>query len=149
MRKMAVLFVAASVLAMAFPVFAQELPKATKLKNAEYYTARYVKFKLGKVGEAYGIIRDHFVPVDKAIGRKVIAFHLQTGEWDEVVFFPLKEGPSELGWLTSPTGEKWWAAFAKQEGGTENARELWQKFLGLVARAKEEIAHIHVEPMKD
>jgi hypothetical protein len=96
MRKMAVLFVAASVLAMAFPVIAQELPKATKLRDPEYYTARYVKFKPGKVGEAYGIIRDHFVPVDKAIGRKVIAFHLQTGEWDEVVFFPLKEGPSEL-----------------------------------------------------
>ena len=149
MHRMAVLFVAGSVLAMAFPVIAQELPKATKFQDAEYYTARYVKFKPGKVGEAYGIIRDHFVPVDKAIGRKVIAFHLQTGEWDQVVFFPLKEGPSELEWITSPTGEKWWAAFAKQEGGAENARELWQKFLGLVAHTKEEIAHIHVEPVTD
>ena len=48
MHRMAVLFVAGSVLAMAFPVIAQELPKATKFQDAEYYTARYVKFKPGK-----------------------------------------------------------------------------------------------------
>ena len=52
----------------------------------------------------------------------------------------MDEGPDQLAWTISPTGEKWWAAFVKQEGRKENAENLMQKFEDMVATSKQKIA---------
>ena len=145
MRRIGIFFLVVSVFLLVLPAAAQELPKAEKRENTKYYQANLVKFKAGKADEAYGYIYDHFVPVDKKIGRKIISFDFQSGNWDHVVYFPLEEGPGELGWITSPTEEKWWVAFAEQEGGVEKAQEMMQKFQATIAASKSEIAHMHLE----
>ena len=131
------------------PAAAQELPQATKRENSAYYEASFTKFKPGKAAEAYSYIYEHFVPVDNKIGRAVEPYDLQTGEWDHVVFFPLSEGPAEFGWVTSPTDEKWWAAFAEQEGGADEARALMEKFLATIARQERHLAHRHLPDADD
>lgn len=149
MHRIGLSLVVVLVLLLAMPVVAQELPKAEKRTDANYYSALFLKFKPGMAGKAYEIIYEHFVPVGRKLGRKTIGFDLQTGEWDQIVFFPMEGGPSELEWITSPGSEKWWAAFAEQEGGIEKARELFQKYLDTVAVSKWEVAHVHVESSED
>lgn len=127
------------------PALSQDLPKAERRENAAYYEALFVKFKPGKADEAYGYIYDHFVKADQKIGRKVMAFDLQTGDWDMVVFFPLKEGVAELNWSTTPTDEAWWKALAEQAGGAEKAQSMFQAYLETVAFSKSEVAHTHNE----
>ena len=107
-------------------------------KKVSWYQAWYFKFKPGKADEALKIIQDHFVEVDKKIGRKVIPFNFQSGEWDHVVFFPSVLNPDRID--TIPSEEKWFAALAEQEGGMEKAQELLQRFFGLVVNFKKEIA---------
>ncbi len=144
MRRMGILFVVVSVFLLVLPAAAQELPKAEKRENVQYYQALFVKFKPGMAGQAWEAIYDHFATVDKKIGHKVRAYDLQTGEWDLVVFFPI-DGPDHFSWSTSPQDEKWWAALAEQEGGADKAQEIFKKYLEAVADSKEELAHRHLE----
>jgi hypothetical protein len=120
-------------------ISAQELPTAKMREDVTYYVAMHLKFKSGKGKEAKEIIYDHFLPANKAIGHEVIVFEYMTGEWDQVVYFSLTEGPGELAWEMSPTNEKWNTEFAKREGGIEKAKELNQRFEELVAKSKREI----------
>lgn len=144
MRRMMVLGVAFSLLLLALPLAAQELPKAEKRENVQYYEALFVKFKPGMEDQAWEAIYQHFINVDKKIGRKVRAYDLQTGDWDTVVFFPI-EGPEYFSWSTSAQDEKWWGAFAELEGGADKAQAIWKKYLEAVAKSKVELAHRHLE----
>ena len=120
-------------------VSAQELPTAMMREDATYYVVSYTKFKPGMADEARKIIYDHFWPVDREMGREVIPFDHMTGEWDHVVYFPLDEGPGELAWEMSPTGEAWMAAFVEREGSMEEAEALWKRFSELVAETKTDL----------
>jgi hypothetical protein len=129
MRKMTVCLVAVAVLTVA---------------NVQYYEALFVKFKPGMADQAWDAIYEHFINVDKKLGRKVRAYDLQTGGWNMVVFFPI-DGPDNLSWSTSPEDEEWFAALAEQEGGAEKAWEVFNKYLEAVADSKFELAHRHLE----
>ncbi len=144
MRKIIVGGLLLSVVLLALPALAQELPKAEKRENVQYYEAFFVKFKPGMAEQAWEAIYEHFILVDKKLGRKVRAYDLQTGEWDHVVFFPI-EGPEYFSWSTSPQDEKWWVAFAEQEGGADKAQAIFKKFLETVDKSKTELAHRHLE----
>ena len=70
-----------------------------------------------------------------------VSFLLNKPISQSLVSFPMDEGPDQLAWEISPTDEKWWAAFAKQEGGKENADMLMHKFQDMIAISKQEIAY--------
>jgi hypothetical protein len=148
MRKITVCLLAVAVLTVAMPLVAQELPKAEKRENVQYYEAFFVKFKPGMEGQGWEAIYEHFINVDKKLGRKVRAYDLQTGGWNHVVFFPI-DGPDHFSWSTSPADEEWWAALAEQEGGAEKAQEIFNNFLAAVADTKTELAHRHLEIDQD
>ncbi len=139
MRRIAVFLVAVSVLS--WPIASQELSRPEKRKNVTYYLVSFQKYKPGRAAEAHDYINNHFVPVDRKVGRKTIEFNFQSGEWDHIAFFPLSEGYGELEWTNSPANAKWWAALAEQEGSAEKAQELFRKFLDTMVVYKREIAH--------
>ena len=112
--------------------------QAAEKEKVSWYEVSSLKFKSGKTEEALKIIHDHFQKVDKTIGRRVIPFDFQTGEWDHVVYFPSDPGQMD----TIPSRDVWWKAFAEQEGGREKAQELFQRFWDLVANSKSEIARL-------
>jgi hypothetical protein len=141
---MTVCIAAITVLVTALPLLAQDLPKAEKRENVQYYEAVFAKFKPGMADQAWEAIYEHFQVVDKKVGRKVRAYDLQTGDWDHVVFFPI-DGPDYFSWSTSPQDEKWWAAFVEQEGSAEKAQEIMKKYQDAVAERKVELAHRHLE----
>ena len=94
---------------------AQELPKAKRFTNVEWYTVLYVKWKPGKAQEGSKIIHDHFLPVSRALGQETIHYHFgNRGHWDQMYFFFLEEGPGALEWQVHPNNEKFWAEVAKR-----------------------------------
>lgn len=110
----------------------QDLPKAEKYKDGEWFAIQFVKFKPGKEFAANKFIEKHFVPVDIELGRNIVGYDFVFGEWDQLVFFPM-QGPSDIGWKMTPDGEKWFAAFSKRAGGMENAVKLMDEFSSMVA----------------
>jgi len=136
------MFIASGLLALILlvpAVSAQELPKAEMRQDVDYYVVSYTKFKHGMGDEAMRLIYDHFWPIDKAIGRKVIPFDAMTGEWDHIVYFLLSEGTGELAWKTSMTDEEWMSAFVSREGSFKQAQALLQRFDQLIADSKTEV----------
>jgi hypothetical protein len=102
------------------------------------YQVVSVKFKPGKGMDALKIIHEHFHKVDKTVGRRVLPFDYQTGEWDHVVYFPFD--PARMDMI--PPGSEWLKAFAEQQGGMERAQSLFQRYLDLVAISKVELARL-------
>ena len=109
------------------------------IERVAWYTVSFMKFKPGMVDEARKIIYEHFWPVDREIGREVIAFDMVTGDWDHVVFFPMPGGPSELGFQSTAWDTKWNEAYIRREGGKEKAEALQKKFGEMVLQSKTDI----------
>ena len=78
------------------------------------YKVVYAKFKPLCARRSLQILNEHFEKADKAIGRNVIPFTFQTGEWDHVVYIPIQM--SADGYDTIPPESEWRAALYKQEG---------------------------------
>ena len=126
------------VLLLPAPAVAQELPTATK-HDASWATAVDVDFKPGQEGAALDIVYDHLQPAAEAIGWNVLVIEYETGEWDARYVLPLTDGPANLEWAVSQTGEGWWAELARREGGAEAAFAMWQEYLDKVARVQSNI----------
>ncbi len=114
---------------------AQELPTASKWTDVEWYRVVHIDFKSGQRGTALDIIRDHFVPASEEAGtpEPVMSLQHETGQWDLTNIWHMS-GPSEMEWDFTPRGEKWWAAFAKREGGIEKARQIWSDYQDMIAQ---------------
>ena len=110
----------------------QDLPKAEKYKDGEWFVIQFVKFKPGKESAASKFIEKHFVPVDVELGRNRVGYDFVFGEWDQLIFFPM-QGPSDIDWKMTPDDEKWFEAFSKRAGGMENALKLMNEFSAMVA----------------
>jgi hypothetical protein len=104
-----------------------------------WYVASYAKFKAGMADEARKIIYEHPWPVDKEIGREVIAFDHATGDWDHVVYFPMAGGPSDLAFQETALGKRWMETFVRREGGKERAEALQKRFGEMVLNEKTEL----------
>ena len=57
----------------------------------------------------------------------------ESGPWNVTWVWHLSGGPGDLEWDLSPDGAKWMAAFAEQEGGMENAQQVFGRYSDLVA----------------
>jgi len=100
------------------------------------YLVLYEKFKPGKAPEGIKMIKEHFIPTDKKVGRKVIPFFFNTGEWDAVAFFPYDASHKD----TIPSFADWWSALAELEGGQEQAKKLFDHFMDLHSNTRFEIS---------
>jgi hypothetical protein len=87
---------------------------------------------------ALKMIHEHFHKVDKTVGRRVIPFDYQTGEWDHVVYFPF----DPVRWDTIPSWAEWMKALAAQEGGMEQAQKLLQSWLDLIDTSRNEVVRL-------
>lgn len=126
------------------PAFADghEGADAPEMSNVDWYRVNLIKWKPGKGGRAHEII-DKFEAVDKALGLDGVKdFHMGTGPWDSIVALPLRHGIAQLGWKKNPDDEKWEAEFARQNGGPEAAKALYEEFESLIARQDRHIGHI-------
>ena len=115
---------------------------APELSKVDWYRIELLKWKPGKGERAHQII-EMFEKVDKELGFKgVIDFHVSTGEWDSIVAMPMRGGIAQMGWANNPDEKKWEEAFARQVGGMDKAKALWEEFDSLVAQRQRHVGHI-------
>lgn len=115
------------------------VPAAQLRNNAKYYLAIYFDYKPGKAGAAFRMIDKYFIPVDEEAKRFVIQFRPITGKWDEIAFFPLKNGPDALAYAPTPSDAAWNAVFVGQMGSQERVDEIWRQFQSLVLKTKTQL----------
>jgi len=127
------------------PALAQD-DSPIKREGVKYVQIEYVTYKPDKRSEAREIIEDHFVPAgEKAnLPGPTLVIHLQTGDWNEIIVWPLEEGMANLEWIAGPSFVKWKAALDEQEGGADKANELMRRFDATIARRRFEVGHHHV-----
>ena len=113
-------------------------------ENADYLNIVMVDIKPGKRGRAEEIIREYFRKASKAAGTpEPYLVHLQTGSWDFIVAWDMKDGPVELTYTGTPNGKKWFAALTELAGGEDEARAIQEEYSSLVARTSSMIGHHH------
>lgn len=118
---------------------AQEM-KAKKMEGHTWHQVVMIKFKPGKFTEAKKLINDHFRKAGLASdlpGPQIIEF--KSGEWDAMFIWKMNN-INDMDWEVNPEDEKWWAALAEQEGGTDKAMEVMQKYLNLIDQSTSYLA---------
>ena len=122
-------------------VFSQsEQPTPSKYTNVTWHTVSIIDFEPGKVADAKKIIEKFESASLKAQTPGPVVYWFETGKYDLVVIWELKEGPSDLEWSWSPDGVKWWNAFVAQEGSEEAAQKLQNEYNARVASTVKNIA---------
>ena len=150
MFKLTITSIIMAVFGLSQLAFSEEMPKAGKRMNVDYYEVVLVKYKAGKAGEAGKIIRNHFAPAGEAAGTaKPFVMHMQTGDWDSVFFWKQKGGMGAFDWYMDADGEKWFAEFAKQSGGKDKADKIWADYNALIAKTSRQIGHHHNPPKEE
>lgn len=113
-----------------------------ELREVTWYRINMIKWKVGKGDRAHEII-DMFEKVDMALGRNdVIDLHMNTGEWNSIVAFKMKDGIQGMAYKRSEEPDPWDVEFAKQVGGEDKAKELYAEFQSLIAKEEMHIGHI-------
>lgn len=117
-----------------------EEPKAQKYDDVTWHTVTVIDFLPGKVGEAKEII-SKFQSAGAAAGTPgPVQYWFETGKYDMMVIWELKEGPADLEWSWSPDGVKWWKALVAQEGSEEAATKLQDRYTSLVVSSNTNVA---------
>ena len=120
-------------------VFAQDEDPEPKKFDATWHRLVLVDFKPGKAGEAQALIEKYESASTKAGTPMPQQFWFETGPYDMMLIWDLKNGPSDLEWDWSPDGVKWWNAFVAQEGSKEAAEEVQKNYSSLVSGSTSQI----------
>lgn len=113
------------------------------MREQNWYRVQMIKFKGGN-RQRVGEILDMFEAADKASGNDgPFVMHMNTGAWDMAVFFRMKHGIKQMGWRSTPEGDKWDTAFNELAGGEEEARKIFAEFQSYIAREETHIGHHH------
>ena len=115
-------------------------------ENAEYMEVVLIDIKPGKRDRAEDIIENYFRKASKAAGTDMpYMVHLQTGEWDFIVAWDMKDGPVEYTYTGTPNEKKWWAAMVEIAGGEDQAKAIRDEYSSLIARSTSMLGHHHTE----
>jgi hypothetical protein len=130
------------------PVAAQAQNDAQAQAADEVTWARVtmIRFLPGKRDRALEIIKNYYAKADQmaGTGAGTHGIHLETGEWDIIYVFPMKDGPAELARRgDSPEDAKWMAEMVKLAGSEAEAQKIIAEFDTLIALSVEHIGHAH------
>ena len=120
---------------LATPVQAQEEgPEAQRLEGVTWNQVQLVDFKSGKEERAMEIIEDRFLPLVKKAGTQIPrTVEMQTGPWDLLLVWTLKDGPSDMTWEISPEEIETMKA-AQEMFGQEKMEKISDEYSSLIAR---------------
>lgn len=113
-----------------------------ELAKVDWYRVMLMKWKPGKGERAHEIIA-MFNKVDSALGlNRGMDIHMSSGSWDSIIALPMRQGIASMGWEKNPEGDKWDAEFARQVGGEDKAKAIWDEFNSLILTSERHIGHI-------
>ena len=126
---------------------AQGLPTARQRGNADFIEVVHVKYKTGMSGTAGMYWFRYFNPAsDKAGTPKPDILHMQTGDWDAILFFNRGKSMARFDWPVHEVDVIWWAAIADLNGGAEAAQKIMTDYNAMIAREQQSISHRHLPP---
>lgn len=137
--------VLAFVLVVPLRASAQEMPRAQKWENVEWYSVWSWQLAGADADSATTIFFDHALPIMMEIWPEMTCLRLITGEWSVTCFGPMTEGVAELEWQLSPEWARFMSAFSEREG--EAAVGMFETFGRAVARFTSQIALKHTGGM--
>ncbi len=121
------------ILFIASGALAQEEMQPTKYENVSWHQVVLVDYKPGKEKRVKEIIK-LYEAAGKAAGTpKPEMIWFMSGEYDLMLIWTLKDGPSEFEWQFSPDGLKWWKEFVNQQGSKEVAEKIHAEYMDLIS----------------
>ena len=114
--------------------------KAKKMEGHTWHQVVMVKFKPGTYSDAKKIIDANFMKAGmtaKLPGPQIIEF--KSGEWDTMFIWTMKS-IDDMDWEVHPDDEAWWMALAEQEGGSDKAGEIMQKYMSMIDQSTSYLA---------
>lgn len=133
----------ASAVVLGVPAAAQEA-QPQRMQNVTYHGVEFIKFKEGSRERAGEIVEQYFAPASRDASTTMpLEYHIDTGEWDYIMFWPMKGGMADMEWETHPEEIAWMQALTKRAGGDTQAKALLDEWNGLVARRVNGVAHSH------
>ena len=136
---------------LATPAQAQEEgPEAKRLEGVTWNSVVLIDFKAGKEDQAMEIVSNNFIPASKKSGTQVPhVIDLQTGAWDMMYVWTMKEGPSEMTWETSPESVKLQKAMMEMAESKKEMEKTWDEYQSFIARSTSFIGYSgeHGEPI--
>lgn len=126
---------------------AQDLPTPRQRGNVDFVEVLHVKYKPGMSGTAGMYFFRYFNPAAKAAGvAEPIILHMQTGDWDAMIFYNRGKSMARFDWPVDEGDAKWWAALAEQNGGAEAAQKIMADYTAMIDRETQNISHRHLPP---
>lgn len=105
-----------------------------------WHSITVVDYKPGTVDVAKELIQKFEEASNKAGTPSPVIYWFDSGKYDLVVTWELKEGPVDKTESWSPEGVEWWNALVAQEGSEVAARQLQAKYNELIASSVTSIA---------
>jgi hypothetical protein len=105
-----------------------------------WHTITVIDYKPGTVEAAKGVIRKFEAASESAGTASPVIYWFESGKYDMVVTWKLKDEPAdhEQGW--SHDDVEWWNALVEQEGSLEAATQLHSDYLELIATSITNVA---------
>ncbi len=105
-----------------------------------WHTITVVDYKPGTVDEAKVIIEKFETASETAGTTLPVIYWFESGKYDLIVTWKLKDGPADLKGKWSPDGNTWWNALVAQEGSEEAALQLQATYNELIASSVTSVA---------
>ena len=110
-----------------------EEPAPSTKADVSWHTVSIIDYKPGTIDTAKELIKK-FESASLAAGTpSPVIYWFETGKYDMVLTWELKDGPADLDDSWSPDGVIWKKALVEQEGSEQAARRLQDQYMELIA----------------
>ncbi len=124
-------------------LYAQEM-EAKKFDDPQWYNIVHVDYQPGKFDKARAIIRDYFKPASVKAGTPtpVMVLALNSGPYDLMTVWHMKDGIESMNWEISPDNIKWRMALNEIAGSAEKATEIQQEYQSYIVSSSNSIGRL-------
>ena len=117
-----------------------EDPTPSRKTEVVWHTVTLIDYKPGTIDAAKALIEKFEAASETAQCVLPETLWLESGKYDLVLTWKLKDGPADLQDTWSPEGDTWWKALVAQEGSEEAARKLQTDYNALIANSVTSVA---------
>lgn len=119
---------------------------AKKYDDPQWYNIVYVDYLPGKYSKAMNIIDTYFRPATDQANTNApkMLIELNSGPYDVMVVWHMKDGLEGMNWEVSPDNIKWRSALNSIAGGADKAGEILQDYEACIASSSNTIGRLRM-----
>ena len=108
------------------------LPPEGEDNKVSWHSVSMIDYKPGTLEEVKALLQKFETAAETAGTTLPDYYWFDSGKYDLVLTWKLKDGNTDFQGKWSPSGESWWKALVEQEGSEEAARKLQAHYDSLV-----------------